>query len=465
MIEAAPQSSSGQRGVELGVVEGFYGLPWSHEARRRVCRFAANEGVRTFIWAPKNDPAHRAAWDARPTMHHVAQVAELAADAARISARWVYGISPVLQRGRTSRDARAIAARLTPMQKAGVRAFLVAFDDTWPTFVPRLASEALGRAHGEVAAVVADDLRSHDAGCEVLVVPAVYAGRAADMPPGGLAYLRGLAAAAPGIRVAWTGPRIFSPWISKADVVALEAATGLRIWIWTNAIANDWLPLVSGAGFGLRGMERISGGPLANLDADLAEPGRLVVLNGAREAELTLPHVAGLGAWGADPRRYEPVSALASGLERAFGARAAESLALLFDACARHALAAPSRIDLTALDHAVGALAAEGVAPGRPASDAVRRELGRLEHLSSSLAAAIDDPGLRLDVFGSARKLSILARAAGIALDLLQAAPAQRGSARGARARIRALLREASTVRWDVGEAPFRRLIALAARA
>lgn len=470
--DAAAVGPRAPSGVELGVVEGFYGLPWSHDARRRMCRFAAAKGVGTFIWAPKNDPAHRSAWEERPTLQHVAAVAELAADAARTGVRWVYGISPVIQRGRTSRDAVAILARLAPIRKAGVREFLIAFDDTWPTFLPRLAGHALGRAHGDVARAIADDLQGRDGGCEVLIVPAVYFGRAEELPPGALAYLRGLGESARGLRVAWTGPRIFSPWISRADVVSLEAKTDLCLWIWSNAVANDWLPLVTGAGFGLRGMERLSGGPLANLDAELAEPGRLVVVNGAREAALTLPHVASLATWAADPRAYDASLALRRGLEQAFGARAAQSLGVLFDASTRHALAAPSRLDLAALDAAVAALAAasrdraavlSAAAPG--AADDVGRELSLLETLPAALAAAIDDEATRFEVFAPARKLALLASAARLALGLVTSGPIDAATKRARRAQMRELLREADRVRWDVGEAPLRRLVALAERA
>lgn len=468
MTEAVERSARDARlDVELGVVEGFYGPPWSHEGRRRMSRFAAAAGVRTFIWAPKSDPAHRVAWEERPAAHHLAAIAELAADATRSGGRWIYGISPVLKRGRTSRDAHAVAARLAPIQKAGVRGFLVAFDDTWPTLFPRYASHALGRAHGEVARVVAGELRARDDGAEVLVVPAVYSGRVEELPPGGLAYLRGLAEAVDGLRVAWTGPRIFSPWIAKADVASLEAATGLRLWIWNNAIANDWLPLVTGAGFGLRGMERLSGGPVANLDADLAEPGRLIVLNGAREVDLTLPHVASLAAWAAAPRSYDANAALRAGLDRAFGPEAGRGLAVLFDACARHALAAPSRLDLAALDAAVAGLAAgsRDEQAARAGAIAVRRELSILEALPLALTTAIESEPLRFEVFGAARKLALLARAGTAALDLIVTLAGPGLDARSTRVRraaLRALFRDAAAVRWDVGDAPFRRLRALA---
>ena len=39
-----------------GVVEGYYGRPWPHAARRDVIRFLGTHGLNTFVYAPKNDP-------------------------------------------------------------------------------------------------------------------------------------------------------------------------------------------------------------------------------------------------------------------------------------------------------------------------------------------------------------------------------------------------------------------------
>src|SRR5689334_16005637 len=42
-----------------GVVEGYYGRPWSGDARRAVIRFMGAHGLDTFVYGPKNDPWHR----------------------------------------------------------------------------------------------------------------------------------------------------------------------------------------------------------------------------------------------------------------------------------------------------------------------------------------------------------------------------------------------------------------------
>jgi hyaluronoglucosaminidase len=277
------------RAAALAVVEGFYGAPWSHEARRGVLRFAARCGFAAYLWAPKSDPTFRSRWAEPPAADHIARTAQLAEEARALGMRWIYGLSPAIRIAGVASDAARVARRLAPIQAAGVRSFAIAFDDTWPTLLPRLASREAGRAHGALAREVVEALRAVDPGVEVLVVPAIYAGRVGELPPGGLAYLRGLAELAADLPAAWTGPRIFSPWIRGSDVRALALATGLTPWVWSNAVTNDWLPLIGGEPLGRAASERLPGAHPDALAADVLEVTPLIALNGAREPEHTKP--------------------------------------------------------------------------------------------------------------------------------------------------------------------------------
>ncbi|MCA3754287.1 MAG: beta-N-acetylglucosaminidase domain-containing protein, partial [Phenylobacterium sp.] len=40
---------------ELGLIEGYYGLPWEWAARERVMRRLSTAGYRFFMYAPKAD--------------------------------------------------------------------------------------------------------------------------------------------------------------------------------------------------------------------------------------------------------------------------------------------------------------------------------------------------------------------------------------------------------------------------
>ena len=52
------RTAQGQR-PESGVVEGFYGRPWTEAERRMMLHFLGEHGMNLYVYAPKDDPYHR----------------------------------------------------------------------------------------------------------------------------------------------------------------------------------------------------------------------------------------------------------------------------------------------------------------------------------------------------------------------------------------------------------------------
>jgi hyaluronoglucosaminidase len=46
----------------LGVIEGYYGRPWSWDMREAQARFLASHGYSSYIYAPKADAYLRRRW-------------------------------------------------------------------------------------------------------------------------------------------------------------------------------------------------------------------------------------------------------------------------------------------------------------------------------------------------------------------------------------------------------------------
>ncbi len=69
-----------------GVIEGFYGNPWTHEQRLELIRFIAARGMNTFVYAPKDDPLVRRDWrapyDGRPSSRRLAELVNVSRAAA-----------------------------------------------------------------------------------------------------------------------------------------------------------------------------------------------------------------------------------------------------------------------------------------------------------------------------------------------------------------------------------------------
>jgi len=47
---------------ELGIIEGFYGKPWTWEERQETVSFLAPYGYGFYLYAPKADPFLRRKW-------------------------------------------------------------------------------------------------------------------------------------------------------------------------------------------------------------------------------------------------------------------------------------------------------------------------------------------------------------------------------------------------------------------
>lgn len=45
-----------------GVIEGFYGKPWTHDERIDMLNFMAKANLNTYFLAPKDEPGHRRKW-------------------------------------------------------------------------------------------------------------------------------------------------------------------------------------------------------------------------------------------------------------------------------------------------------------------------------------------------------------------------------------------------------------------
>ena len=48
--------------VELGLIEGYYGTPWSWSAREKTIATVRNHGYTFYIYAPKADAFLRKRW-------------------------------------------------------------------------------------------------------------------------------------------------------------------------------------------------------------------------------------------------------------------------------------------------------------------------------------------------------------------------------------------------------------------
>ena len=113
-----------------GVVEGFYGTPWSHQTRLSILKFCGEYKMNTYVYGPKDDPYHRTPHWRDPYPEQEAQrIKELVATAREARVDFTWAVHPGQDIQWNDDDYRALTAKFEHMYTLGVRAFAIFFDD------------------------------------------------------------------------------------------------------------------------------------------------------------------------------------------------------------------------------------------------------------------------------------------------------------------------------------------------
>ena len=227
-----------------GVIEGFYGQPWTPFERMELFDWMAAWGLNTYVYAPKDDLHHRALWRepyAAPDAERLRQLID--ACCAR-GIRFVYGLSPGLDihYGRET-ELNLLRERLEQMMALGCADFSLLFDDIPDDMDAgdreRWGSFASAQCH--VANALFTWLRARHPAGRFLFCPTAYCGRMVAAKLGGEDYLPTVGRELlPGIDVFWTGPDIVSREITVAHAREMAALLRRKPLIWDNLHANDY---------------------------------------------------------------------------------------------------------------------------------------------------------------------------------------------------------------------------------
>lgn len=245
-----------------GVIEGFYGPPWSHADRLATIDLLAENGGNWYVWAPKAAPRHRDAWREPFTPDEIGEFGELA------GCRDGVGVSVGLTPGPDATTDEVIA-KLRSVVDAGVHGLTLCFDD-----VPEL--DAASR-HRDLANAVRRAF-----GLPVWLVPTHYAGGVSSP------YLERLIDGLdPEVLVMWTGSHVVCDTITVDDVNARRNATDDRPpLIWDNTPVNDALMT-----------EALHLGPYSGRDAKIRSSIAGVLVNPMEFARASWPTIVSALAW------------------------------------------------------------------------------------------------------------------------------------------------------------------------
>jgi hypothetical protein len=292
-----------ERRHAAGLIEGFYGVPWSWDERTALVEAAAAAGLRFHVYAPKLDPLHRDRWREPWPTEFVDRFAALHARGAALGIDVYLGISPFIDFDPASDDPATLEAKLRPFVDAGVTHFMLLADDI-EEVVRVTVDAALADVHGAVANDLVLSLGLEGTAEAFVFVPTVYSDERRARWAGGAAYLASLASLRDEVAIAWTGTDTFAPTMAAADFETFTAATGRAPWIWDNLWAND-------GGDGLFG--RIYLGTIEARAADVPGASAGMGQNPLIQGALTRLLVTAFGGWldepSADPSVWRAAAA------------------------------------------------------------------------------------------------------------------------------------------------------------
>lgn len=113
-----------------GIVEGFYGRPWTADQRKDLFARMKHLGMNTYIYAPKDDLKHRADWRQLYNSDEVELLQSLIQTAKMENVTFVYALSPGIDIIYSSeKEIKALHDKSEQVRCLGCDAFALLFDD------------------------------------------------------------------------------------------------------------------------------------------------------------------------------------------------------------------------------------------------------------------------------------------------------------------------------------------------
>jgi hypothetical protein len=219
---------------ELGIIEGFFGQPWSWEGRRAVVATLAPHGYGFFLYAPKADPFLRRRWHEPHPETELVEIADFAAFCRRTGVRFGIGLTPFeLHLAPAAGWPALVQAKLATLASAGIDDLAILFDDMRGD-IPDLA---------ERQAAIVDIAAGQGIASRILCCPSYYSDdpvldRAFGQRPA--QYLEDLGRLLDrAVEIMWTGEEVCSRELSVGHLDRVAEQLRRKPFLWDNYPVND----------------------------------------------------------------------------------------------------------------------------------------------------------------------------------------------------------------------------------
>jgi hyaluronoglucosaminidase len=220
--------------VGLGLIEGYYGKPWSWQARGETVAFLAPHGYRFFLYAPKADAFLRRRWREDHPAETIEQLSKLSTHCRSLGVRFGVGLSPFEIYLNFDDNAKAaLAQKLASLDAIGIDDLAILFDDM------RGDLPALATSQAEIVHFAAGRTKA----TRLIVCPSYYTDDPildryfGKRPENYLEEFGRLLD--PAIEIFWTGEEVCSREFSAGHLARVAGQLGRKPFLWDNYPVND----------------------------------------------------------------------------------------------------------------------------------------------------------------------------------------------------------------------------------
>ncbi|XP_075152480.1 O-GlcNAcase [Haematobia irritans] len=223
-----------------GVIEGFYGRPWTTEQRKDLFRKLKKWGMDSYVYAPKDDYKHRAYWRELYTVEEADHLSGLISAAKEQGITFYYALSPGLDMSYSSqKELQTLKRKLDQVSQFGCEAFALLFDDIESELSKGDKEVFQTFANAQVS--VTNEIYTHLGNPRFLFCPTQYCASRAVPSVHDSEYLNTLGSKLNhDIDIMWTGDKVISKIISVESIQEITEILRRPPVIWDNLHANDY---------------------------------------------------------------------------------------------------------------------------------------------------------------------------------------------------------------------------------
>ncbi len=215
----------------LGLIEGFFGPPWSEPDRLAFAPFLQKNNFDFYLYAPKADPFLRKKWQEPWPAGYCEKLKLISRHFRSYGLRFGVGFSPFELHSISPREGRQkLQEKLQLLDDAGIDLLGLFFDD-----MP--VHDGLARLQLEALETVRKATKAKIIFCPTFYSPDPKLEKVFGKRP--QKYWDEIKTAPPEIEIAWTGPEVISKEISREHLQEATLLLGRKPFLWDNLFAND----------------------------------------------------------------------------------------------------------------------------------------------------------------------------------------------------------------------------------